>query len=160
MTEWHTIEPVFDERSKILILGSFPSPKSRETGFYYGHPKNRVWYTLSSVLGIPCPVTIDEKRALLSSRGIAVWDVIASCDIVGAGDSTIKNAVPNDFDQVFSVADIRQVFTTGKTATALYKKFTGNDSVCLPSPSPANCAVSQEKLTEEYRVILPYLEEK
>ncbi len=154
----HQIPPIYDERSKVLILGSFPSPKSREIGFYYGHPQNRFWTVLSAVLGVPCPKTVEEKKALLYAKNIALWDVIASCDIVGAGDNTIKNAVANDFSVIFSVAPIRQVFTTGKTATTLYKKFTGNDSVPLPSPSPANCALSVEKLTEKYKIITSYLQ--
>ncbi len=94
----------------------------------------------------------------MTKNGVALWDVIASCDIVGAGDNTIKNALPNDFDVIFSAAEIRQVFTTGRTATELYKKFTGKESVMLPSPSPANCAVSLEKLTEKYKIVASYLQ--
>ena len=156
----HEIPPLFDERSRVLILGSFPSPKSRETGFYYGHPQNRFWRVLSAVLNEEVPITTEEKKNLLLTHGIALWDVISSCEIRGAGDSTIKNASPNDFSVILSKADIRRVFTTGKTASALYKKFTGAESVSLPSPSPANCALSLEKLIEEYKKILPYLEVK
>ena len=104
--------------------------------------------------------SIQDKKEFLRRKRIALWDVVASCEIDGAGDSTIRNAVPNDFDRIFSAADIRHVFTTGKTAAALYKKFTGKESVVLPSPSPANCAVSLEKLIEKYKVIISYLEEK
>ena len=153
----HELPPVYDERSRVLILGSFPSPKSRETGFYYGHPQNRFWKALSMALGEPCPGSIPEKKAFLKKNGIALWDVVASCDIVGAGDNTIKNALPNDFSVILSAADIRAVFTTGRTATGLYRKFTGKESVMLPSPSPANCAVSLEELAEKYKTVAFYL---
>lgn len=156
----HEIPPLVDKNSKVLILGSFPSPKSRESGFYYGHPQNRFWKVLSVVLSEPEPKTIEEKKALLLRNHVALWDVIASCDIVGAGDSTIKNALPNDFERIKKGSKIKAIFTTGGTAHKLYKKFTGEDSVLLPSPSPANCAVSMEKLIEEYKKILPFLEGK
>lgn len=156
----HEIPPLFDERSRVLILGSFPSPKSRASGFYYGHPQNRFWRVLSAVLEEPFPQTIDEKKEMLLRRKIALWDVIERCDITGAGDNTIKNAVPNDFDTIEKKARIKVVFTTGRTATELYKKFTGKESRMLPSPSPANCATSIEKLIESYKEIIPYLEEE
>jgi len=154
----HTIEPVFNENSRILILGSFPSPKSREAGFYYGHPQNRFWRVLSTVLSEPAPETVDEKRMMLLRHGIALWDVLYSCEITGAADSSIKNPVPNEFARILDRADIRAVFTTGKTAGKLYARFSGKKSIILPSPSPANCAVSMDKLIEAYSVILSYLE--
>ena len=156
----HPIDPVFDKDSRVLILGSFPSVKSREEGFFYGHPQNRFWKVMEGVFGENDIQSIQDKKEFLRRKRIALWDVVASCEIDGAGDSTIRNAVPNDFDRIFSAADIRHVFTTGKTAAALYKKFTGKESVVLPSPSPANCAVSLEKLIEKYKVIISYLEEK
>ena len=156
----HELPPVYDERSRVLVLGSFPSPKSRETGFYYGHPQNRFWKVLSAVFGEKTPESIDEKKAFLRAHKIALWDVIASCEIKGAGDSTIKNALPNDFSVIFSAAKIKAVFTTGQTAAKLYKKFTGNDSVVLPSPSPANCALPVSDLTREYEKIKRVLTEE
>ena len=155
----HEIPPLFDKRSKVLILGSFPSPKSRESGFYYGHPQNRFWKVLSAALNEREPLSVEQKKEMLLRRGIALWDVIERCDIVGAGDSTIKNAVPNRFDLVEKESEIKAVFTTGKTANKLYKKFTSKESILLPSPSPANCAMKTEELIEEYKRIIPYLEE-
>ena len=156
----HELPPVYTKRSKVLILGSFPSPKSRETGFYYGHPQNRFWKVLAAVFGEETPKTIEEKKAFLAAHDIALWDVISSCEIVGAGDSTIRDARPNDFSVIFSAAKIRAVFTTGKTATKLYKKFTGSDSIVLPSPSPANCAFSMDDMVKEYEKIKQILSEE
>ncbi len=150
---FHTLEPVFDHDSRVLVLGSMPSPKSREVGFYYGHPQNRFWRVLAEVFGAPLPVGTEERKEFVRRRRIALWDVIAECDITGAADSSIKNAIPNDFSLITSTCDIREVFTVGRTATNLYKKFTGNDSVCLPSPSGANCAVSFDKLVSAYAAI-------
>lgn len=157
----HPLKPVFDTNSKILILGTMPSPKSREKGFYYAHPQNRFWRVLFELLGEDFSHDIDARRALCLSHGIALWDVLASCDISGAADSSIKNAVPNDFSAILAAADIRAVFTTGKTAARLYHKLcedkTGLAAVTLPSPSAANCAVPFEALKQSYSVILPYL---
>ena len=144
--------------SRILILGSFPSVKSREAGFFYGHPQNRFWRVLAAVLGCPVPATIDEKRNMLLAHHVAVWDVIASCDIIGSSDSSIKNVVANDIGRVLSEAPIRQIFVNGQTAFKLYKKYvlpeTGVMPVCLPSTSPANAAWNMEKLTEAWQVIV------
>ena len=128
---YHSIDPVFDENSRILLLGSFPSPKSRETGFYYGHPQNRFWKVLS-----------------------ALWDVLASCEIDGASDASIRNAAANDLSRITSVAPIRKIFATGQTAAKLYRKLTGGSIAALPSTSPANCMKTLGQLTEAYRVIL------
>lgn len=103
----HPIPPVFDRHSNILILGSFPSVKSREAQFFYGHPQNRFWKVTSAVFEAPEPHTTEEKRAFLLSHGIAVWDVIASCDIEGSSDSSIKNVAPNDLAQILNTANIR-----------------------------------------------------
>lgn len=153
----HEIEPVFDSNSKILILGTIPSPKSREFGFYYGHPQNRFWKVVSSVLSVDTPESISSKANMLLNHNIALWDVLSSCDIAGAADSSIKNAELNDFSRIYSIADIQAVFATGQTAGKLYKKLTGKDSIVLPSTSPANCAMSLEKLIKAYSVILDYL---
>lgn len=153
----HPIPPVFDRHSKILILGSFPSVKSREALFFYGHPQNRFWKVTSSVLGTPEPNTIDEKKAFLLSHGIAVWDVIASCDITGSSDSSIKNVVPNNLSVILDVADIHTIFVNGKTAERFYNKYIkdsiNREAVCLPSTSPANAAWSLERLVEAWKVI-------
>lgn len=153
----HTIPPVYDDNSKILILGSFPSVKSRENNFFYGHPQNRFWKVVSAVFEQPVPETIDEKREFLLSFGIALWDVIASCDIEGSSDSSIKNVVPNDISEIVEKADIKRIFVNGKTSEKYYKKYIGKtlniQAECLPSTSPANAAWSLERLIEAWRVI-------
>lgn len=157
----HPIPPVWNENSKILILGSFPSVKSRELGFFYGHRQNRFWKVISAILGVRTPETVSEKKKMLLDGGIALWDVIASCDIVGSADSTIKNVTPNDISHLLEGADIEAIFTNGKTAHSLFEKYTsgkiGRSSICLPSTSPANAAWSLEKLISEWSVILEYL---
>ena len=158
----HTIEPVFDSDSRVLILGTMPSPKSREVGFYYGHPRNRFWKVLALVLGESEPSSITEKIALLHRRHIALWDVLAACEIEGASDASIRQPKPNNLACIFSAAPIRPVFTTGAAASRLYQKYqaplTGLNAYRLPSTSPANCAVSLEQLAEAYREILLYLD--
>lgn len=156
-TIYHTLLPIYDANSRILILGAFPSPKSRAQGFYYGHPQNRFWHVLSTVLQEPLPTSIEEKRAMLLRRGIALWDVLASCKITGAADSSIRDPVANDFTPIFAAADIRAVFTTGRVAAKFYTRLCGSGCICLPSPSPANCAMPFSALAEAYRAILPYL---
>lgn len=153
----HNIPPVFDKNCRVLLLGSMPSPKSREAAFYYAHPQNRFWKVLSTLLDFSLPVSIEQKKQMLLSRHIALWDVIGSCEIIGASDSTIKNATPNDYSVIFDNADIKAVFTLGRTASLFYKKFTGKDSVFLPSTSPANNAVSFESLLAAFSKILDYL---
>lgn len=156
----HEFPPVFDEGSRVLILGSIPSPKSREQGFYYMHPQNRFWRLLCSALCEPLPSDIDGRRQLCLRRRIALWDVLESCEIQGASDSSIRNAKPNDLAKIFAAADIKAVFTTGKKADALYRKFFSEgfpEPICLPSTSPANRTVTEEKMLEEYRRITEYL---
>ena len=157
----HPIPPVFDRNSKILILGSFPSVKSREGHFFYPHPQNRFWKTLAGVLDVPVPDTIDEKKTFLLSHRIALWDVIASCSIEGSSDSSIRDVVPNDLSVILSTADIRAIFCNGKTSWNYYRKYqeavTGIPAVSLPSTSPANAAWSLEKLKGAWNVILPYI---
>lgn len=157
----HPIPPVFDGTSKILILGSFPSVKSREASFFYGHPQNRFWRVTAAVTGCDVPKSIDKKRAFLLSNHIALWDVIASCDIVGSADSTITNVTPNDISIILGTADIRAIFTNGKTAHNLYQKYiknkVGREDVCLPSTSPANAAWSVDRLVNEWSTIKMYL---
>ena len=158
----HPIAPVFDEQSKILILGSFPSVKSRETAFFYGHPQNRFWRVLSGVLGYACPQTVEEKREMLLAHHIALWDVIASCRIEGSSDSSIRDAVPTDLAAILSRAPICAVFCNGQTAFRLYGRYqeqeTGLPAMLLPSTSPANAAYSVPRLLESWSVILPALQ--
>lgn len=150
----HPIEPVYDKNSKILILGSFPSVKSREEGFFYGHPQNRFWKVLAEVFKKDVPTTIEEKKLLLIENNIAVWDVIKSCDIEGSSDSSIKNVVANDLSVILETADIKQIYVNGKKAEQMYKKYilpqTRRDAICLPSTSPANAAWSLEKLVAQW----------
>lgn len=154
----HPIHPVFDKDSKILILGSFPSVKSREANFFYGHPQNRFWKVLAQVFEENIPMTIEEKRGFLLRNHVAVWDVIKSCDIVGSSDSSIKNVVANDLSIILNEAGIEQIFVNGKKAEQFYKKYIekeiGRKAICLPSTSPANAAWSVEKLVREWKQIL------
>lgn len=153
----HPIEPVFDKESNILILGSFPSVKSREEGFFYGHPQNRFWKVLAEIWKESVPITIEEKKAFLLRNHIAVWDVIKSCDIEGSSDSSIKNVVANDIDVIISEANIKQIYVNGKKAQQLYQKYIypmlQKEAICLPSTSPANAAWSLERLVQEWRKI-------
>ena len=155
--EIHTIEPVFDENSRILILGSFPSVKSRETGFFYGHPQNRFWRVLSAVYGEPVPESIPQKRGLLLRTGTAVWDVIKECDIKSSGDVTIKNAKANDIMPILKETGIQRIFCNGQTSYKLYRRLiepvTGIAATVVPSTSPANASYSLERLTECWRII-------
>lgn len=151
----HPIEPVYDENSRILILGSFPSVKSRENGFYYGHPQNRFWKVLAGIYGEVVPSTIDEKTEFLLSHNIALWDVIKSCDIVGSSDSSIKNVTPNDITQILNIANISTIYVNGKKAESLYKKYIEKEininAICLPSTSPANASYNYDRLLNEWR---------
>ena len=160
----HPISPIYDGGSKILILGSFPSVKSREEGFFYGHKQNRFWKVTSAVLGCDLPKTVDEKKAFLLSNRIAVWDVIGSCDITGSADSTIKNVTPNEIGMILERADIKQIFVNGKTAYRYYNEYIknkiGREAVCLPSTSPANAAWTLERLLQSWSIIKDILEEE
>ena len=154
----HPFGLLYDENSKILILGSFPSVKSREQLFFYGHPQNRFWKVLSLVLEQPMPTTVIEKRTFLLKNNIALWDVIASCDIVGSSDSSIKNVVANDITVILENSKIERIFTNGKTAHNYYDKYIKNKisvaDYCLPSTSPANAAYSIQNLAECWKEIL------
>lgn len=167
-TPTHIIHPfpaLFDADSRILILGSFPSVKSREQNYFYGHPQNRFWKLMALLFekdtgGTP-PQTIAEKTALCQSHHIALWDTIHSCDIVGSSDSSITNVVPNDFGKILETADIRQIYCNGKASFNLYQKYcepvTGRSATALPSTSPANAAWSLDKLYEAWACILEKL---
>lgn len=154
----HEIAPVYNADSEVLILGSFPSVKSREGNFFYGHPQNRFWKLLAVLLKEAFPVTIAEKKKMLLKHHIAVWDVVASCDIKGSSDSSIKNVVPCDLSTIIEKSDITRIYTNGGTADKLYRKYcygqTGIEAVKLPSTSPANASCNMEKLLENWKVIL------
>ena len=153
----HEFPALFDDNSEVLLLGSIPSPKSREQGFYYGHPQNRFWKVLASVLSEPLPATIDEKKSMLLKHHIALWDVLDSCTIIGASDTSIEDVVPNDIASLLAKTQIMRIFCTGATAHKLYEKYceksSGIKAIKLPSTSPANCAVKFEKLVEAYKAI-------
>jgi hypoxanthine-DNA glycosylase len=151
----HPIPPFYDRNSNILILGSFPSVKSREQMFFYGHPQNRFWKVTASVFDSERPETIAEKKAFLKKNHIALWDVIGSCDIEGSSDSSIENVVANDISVILNHAKIRGIFVNGKTAEKYYKKYiepkTKIEAVCLPSTSPANAAWSVDRLVTYWK---------
>ena len=153
----HPFDPLYDSHSRVLILGSFPSVKSREQAFFYGHPQNRFWRLLAALFQEPVPQPVAEKRELCLKHRIALWDVIATCEIVGSSDSSIKNATANDISAILSAAPIEEIFVNGKTASRLYDRYilpkTERTAICLPSTSPANAAWSLEKLQSQWRVI-------
>lgn len=153
----HPISPVFDKNSRILILGSFPSVRSREEGFFYGHPQNRFWRVTAQVFGEETPMTFDEKKSFLLRNHISLWDVIGSCEIDGSSDASIRNVTVNDLTAILETADIKAIFLNGKKAEQLYKKYllpvVKRDAVCLPSTSPANASWSLEKLVEAWKII-------
>ena len=158
MLQTHTFDPVFDENSRMLVLGTLPSVKSRENGFYYGHPRNRFWRVIAAVLSRPVPESIEEKRGLLLEGGIALWDVIRQCDITASADSSIRDAVPNDIGLILSHCRIENIFANGQTAARLYDRLLrpscGRGIITLPSTSPANAAWSEARLIDAWRRIL------
>ncbi len=161
MRQIHMIPPLYDQASRILVLGSFPSVKSREQSFFYGHPQNRFWRVTAAVFDSETPLTTAEKKAFLLSHGLAIWDVIASCDIEGSSDSSIKNVIANDIGIILDKCDIKRIFVNGKTADRLYKEYilprTGRKAICLPSTSPANAAWSLERLIQEWSQIKEWI---
>lgn len=154
----HTFEPVYAGNSKILILGSLPSVKSREEGFYYGHPQNRFWKVLARLLEWDEPDTIEEKKKMLLENKIAIWDVLESCDIIGSSDSSIKNPVAADIPGLLEKTNIKKIYVNGTTAGKYYKKYilpiTGMEATVLQSTSPLNCRYTMEKLTENWSIIM------
>lgn len=153
----HPIKPLYNESSKILILGSFPSVKSREQMFFYGHPQNRFWPLAAKIFSCEVPESVEEKKKLALSHGIAMWDVLSSCEIEGSADSSIKNAKANDLSQILEAADIKSIYVNGRTAEKYYNKLIlpsiGRAAVCLPSTSPANASYSLERLYESWKII-------
>ncbi len=159
----HPFPPLYDARSRVLILGSFPSVASRETAFFYGHPQNRFWRVLAALFGEAVPQTVDEKRTLVLRNRLALWDVIASCEIAGSSDASITRVVPNDLRPILEGADIRAVFCNGGASYRWYNRLLrgalGREAALLPSTSPANARWTPERLTGAWReAILPYLE--
>lgn len=153
-TVCHTFAPVYDGESEVLILGSFPSVKSREQQFYYGHPQNRFWKMIASVLKAPVPQSIEEKKAMLHAHHIALWDVIASCEIIGSSDSSIRNVKPNAIGRILEDARITRILANGTKAYELYQKYvypkTGVPCTKMPSTSPANAAWTLPRLTDAW----------
>ncbi|MBQ3553971.1 MAG: DNA-deoxyinosine glycosylase [Clostridia bacterium] len=159
----HPFGPLYNKESRVLILGSFPSVKSREQNFFYGHPQNRFWRVLAAILKENVPTSIEEKKTLLLSHHIALWDSLASCEIVGSADSSITHPIANDLSPIFHEADIRLLCFNGKKSEEIYQKFAPRHyevpTICLPSTSPANAQFTLERLTEEWaRVLRPVLE--
>lgn len=158
----HSIPPIYDKNSKVLILGSFPSVSSREAGFFYGHKQNRFWNVIADILNKSIPENILQKKQMLLEAGIALWDVIAFCEISGSADSTIKNVVPNNIIDILNCTGIRQIFVNGKVAEKYYNKYIRNEinrkCICLPSTSPANAAWSLSKLIEKWSILQDYLD--
>lgn len=154
----HPFEPVYDEQSEILILGTFPSVKSRENAFYYGHPQNRFWKVLAALCNEDSPTTIEKKRDFLLRHHIALWDVVKSCEIKGSSDSSIQNVVSNDISALCRETSIRAVYCNGKKAKALFDRYIGKEqqieATVLPSTSPANAAWNLERLIEEWNIII------
>jgi hypoxanthine-DNA glycosylase len=154
----HPFLPVVDENCRILILGSFPSVKSREDGFFYGHPQNRFWRMLAAVFGEEVPVDIQAKKALLLRHHIALWDVIASCEINGSSDASVRNAIPVDITRLISIANIEQVICNGILAGKLYQRHlesvVGLAPAVLPSTSPANAAWTLDRLVNIWHAAL------
>ena len=160
----HPFPALYDENSRILILGSFPSVKSREQNFFYGHPQNRFWKVMAAILSCPVPESIAEKKAMLHVNRIALWDSIAQCEIEGSSDASIEKVVPNDLSPILQAAQIRQIFCNGKKSYDMYIKYiapvTKREAQCLPSTSPANAAWSLSRLCDTWAAeIMPFLQE-
>ena len=153
----HPFGPLYDENSRVLILGSFPSVRSREQNFFYGHPQNRFWKVVAAVLRQPVPGTIEEKKELILSGRLALWDSIASCEITGSSDASIRNVRANDIGVILNSCSIERIYCNGRKSHEMYKRHiepgTGREAVCLPSTSPANAKWTLEKLTGEWSVI-------
>ena len=153
----HTIDPVYDNHSKVLVLGSFPSVKSREQQFFYGHKQNRFWRVMAQVLDCAVPESVEQKKTMLLTHHVAVWDVIASCEITGSSDASIRDVVPNNLSRILSHADIQVIYTNGSKAHQLYQKYiypvNGREAHLLPSTSPANAGYSLERLVEAWKVM-------
>ena len=153
----HPFGPLYNEKSRVLILGSFPSVKSREQNFFYGHPQNRFWKVVARVFDREVPQSIDEKKTLILDNGLALWDSIASCEITGSSDASIRNVKTNDISIILDSCDIERIYCNGRKSYDLYCRFiqpeTGREAVCLPSTSPANAAWTLDKLIKAWAAI-------
>ena len=153
----HPFGPLFGPESRVLILGSFPSVKSREQNFFYGHPQNRFWKVIAALFGQDVPLTIPEKKELILTHGLALWDSIASCVITGSSDASIREVRPNDLRIILDGAPIERIYCNGRKSHEMYEKYIlpslGREAACLPSTSPANAAWSLEKLVAAWSVI-------
>ena len=153
----HPFGPLYDENSRVLILGSFPSVRSREQNFFYGHPQNRFWKVVAEVFGQPVPPTVEEKKLLILDNGLALWDSIASCEITGSSDASIRNVRANDIGVILNSCSIERIYCNGRKSHEMYERYiepgTGREAVCLPSTSPANAKWTLEKLTGAWSVI-------
>ena len=153
----HPFGPLFSGESRVLILGSFPSVKSREQNFFYGHPQNRFWKVISALFGETAPTTIDDKKRLILNNKLALWDSIAGCEITGSSDSSIRNARANDISMILDNAPIERIYTNGKKSHELYVKYiepaVGRKAICLPSTSPANAQWTLDRLIDAWSVI-------
>ncbi len=154
----HPFGPLYSEHSEVLILGSFPSVRSREQNFFYGHPQNRFWKVIAALVHREVPVTVEEKKNLILDSGLALWDSVGSCEITGSSDASIRNVQANDITRILKACPIRKICCNGKTSWLLYEKLirpqTGREAVCLPSTSPANAQWTLEKLIDAWSVIL------
>ena len=154
----HPIEPTYDKNSRVLILGSFPSVKSREMMYFYGHPQNRFWKVVATLYKENVPMTVEERHAFLLRNRIAAWDSIHQCTIIGSSDSSIKDVIPNDLSPILETAKIEAIYCNGKKSWEMYHKYIepvcGREAIALPSTSPANAAWSLEKLIDAWSVIL------
>lgn len=154
----HNLPPVYGPKSRVLLLGTMPSPKSREAAFYYMHPQNRFWRILAAVYDEPLPQSNQARADLILRHGLALWDVLQSCEITGASDASIRNPVANDIAGLIGATCVKRILTTGATAARLYRKLaepvTGMPCAALPSPSAANARMSLSALTKAYRAAL------
>ena len=157
-TQVHPIAPLYNEHSRVLILGSFPSAKSREAMFFYGHPQNRFWPVMAALTGSPLPQSIEEKKSLILYHHFALWDSIGSCSIIGSSDSSIRDVVPNDLRIITENAPIERIFCNGNASLAAYRKYIeptlNRPAIALPSTSPANAAWSLSRLIDAWKIIL------
>ena len=150
--------PVASPRSHVLILGSFPSAKSREVGFYYGHPQNRFWPLMAHLLGQPIPETIEQKKALILQNGLALWATVCCCTITGASDASIRDVQPNDIAMLCRTYPIEKIYCNGAASFRVYQKYaqeqTGITAEKLPSTSPANAAWRMERLQTAWAQVI------
>ncbi len=160
----HTCYPIYNSESKVLILGTFPSVKSREMKFYYSHPQNRFWKLMAMLFNSEPLVTVEQKKTLLLKNHVALWDVVSSCTIIGSSDSSIKNVVPSDINSILQEADIKKIYGNGSKAVELYNKLllpkTNREIIKLPSTSPANARFNLDSLYEEWKIIIDELFQK